>query len=180
MYTLRVGRRQGLHLLTALGRGPGPSRCGSSLESRRPVAGDSPDCFVPASQGWSSAYSIESVIMQISATLVKGKARVQFGANKVRSRGQTQLGPRAGQGCPLSGTRGRGRWAGGIGRAGLGHPQRERRAGTGEGRLWDCPRGTRDGQVGRASYADSTASGARTPGGLGSRRGTVRPPAAMA
>lgn len=38
-------------------------------------------CFVP--QGWSSAYSIESVIMQISATLVKGKARVQFGANKV-------------------------------------------------------------------------------------------------
>lgn len=35
-------------------------------------------------QGWSSAYSIESVIMQISATLVKGKARVQFGANKVR------------------------------------------------------------------------------------------------
>lgn len=33
-------------------------------------------------QGWSSAYSIESVIMQICATLVKGKARVQFGANK--------------------------------------------------------------------------------------------------
>ncbi|ETE61058.1 Ubiquitin-conjugating enzyme E2 Q1, partial [Ophiophagus hannah] len=32
--------------------------------------------------GWSSAYSVESVIMQISATLVKGKARVQFGANK--------------------------------------------------------------------------------------------------
>uniref|UniRef100_A0A8B9JKM9 Ubiquitin-conjugating enzyme E2Q family member 2 n=1 Tax=Astyanax mexicanus TaxID=7994 RepID=A0A8B9JKM9_ASTMX len=32
--------------------------------------------------GWSSAYSIESVIMQINATLVKGKARVQFGANK--------------------------------------------------------------------------------------------------
>lgn len=38
-------------------------------------------CF----QGWSSAYSIESVIMQINATLVKGKARVQFGANKVTS-----------------------------------------------------------------------------------------------
>lgn len=35
-------------------------------------------------QGWSSAYSIESVIMQINATLVKGKARVQFGANKVK------------------------------------------------------------------------------------------------
>uniref|UniRef100_A0A8C9Q0X0 UBC core domain-containing protein n=1 Tax=Spermophilus dauricus TaxID=99837 RepID=A0A8C9Q0X0_SPEDA len=33
-------------------------------------------------QGWSSAYCIESVIMQISATLVKGKVRVQFGANK--------------------------------------------------------------------------------------------------
>uniref|UniRef100_A0A3B3ZUL5 E2 ubiquitin-conjugating enzyme n=1 Tax=Periophthalmus magnuspinnatus TaxID=409849 RepID=A0A3B3ZUL5_9GOBI len=33
-------------------------------------------------QGWSSAYSIESVIMQINATLVKGKARVQFGANR--------------------------------------------------------------------------------------------------
>lgn len=53
-------------------------------------------------QGWSSAYSIESVIMQISATLVKGKARVQFGANKVRtlglwgakySLGPSQLGP---------------------------------------------------------------------------------------
>lgn len=36
-------------------------------------------------QGWSSAYSIESVIMQINATLVKGKARVQFGANKVNT-----------------------------------------------------------------------------------------------
>eukprot|EP00794_Sanderia_malayensis_P009965 gene9965-10987_t len=29
-------------------------------------------------QGWSSAYSIEAVIMQISATLVKGKARICF------------------------------------------------------------------------------------------------------
>lgn len=29
-------------------------------------------------QGWSSAYSIEALIMQISATLVKGKARVDF------------------------------------------------------------------------------------------------------
>ncbi|XP_064608560.1 ubiquitin-conjugating enzyme E2 Q1-like [Liolophura sinensis] len=36
-------------------------------------------------QGWSSAYSIESVILQISATLVKGKARIQFGASKVSS-----------------------------------------------------------------------------------------------
>ncbi|XP_077989601.1 ubiquitin-conjugating enzyme E2 Q1-like [Glandiceps talaboti] len=33
-------------------------------------------------QGWSSAYTIEAVIMQISATLVKGKARIQFGASK--------------------------------------------------------------------------------------------------
>lgn len=29
-------------------------------------------------QGWSSAYSVESVILQIAATLVKGKARIQF------------------------------------------------------------------------------------------------------
>jgi len=29
-------------------------------------------------QGWSSAYSIESLILQISATLVKGKARISF------------------------------------------------------------------------------------------------------
>ena len=34
-------------------------------------------------QGWSSAYNIESIILQISATLVKGKARIQFGAAKV-------------------------------------------------------------------------------------------------
>ncbi|XP_070175552.1 ubiquitin-conjugating enzyme E2 Q1-like isoform X2 [Littorina saxatilis] len=33
-------------------------------------------------QGWTSAYSIESVVHQISATLVKGKARIQFGATK--------------------------------------------------------------------------------------------------
>jgi len=33
-------------------------------------------------QGWSSAYTIEAVIMQISATLVKGKARVRFDAPK--------------------------------------------------------------------------------------------------
>lgn len=33
-------------------------------------------------QGWSSAYSMESVIYQIAATLVKGKARIQFGASK--------------------------------------------------------------------------------------------------
>lgn len=33
------------------------------------------------SQGWSSAYSIESVIVQISATLVKGKARINFKEN---------------------------------------------------------------------------------------------------
>ncbi|XP_029173843.1 ubiquitin-conjugating enzyme E2 Q2 [Nylanderia fulva] len=44
-------------------------------------------------QGWSSAYTVEAVIMQISATLVKGKARIQFqgsgGAGKVCS-GQGQ------------------------------------------------------------------------------------------
>lgn len=34
-------------------------------------------------QGWSSAYTVEAVIMQIAATLVKGKARIQFGAAKV-------------------------------------------------------------------------------------------------
>ncbi|KAK3098899.1 hypothetical protein FSP39_024125 [Pinctada imbricata] len=34
-------------------------------------------------QGWTSAYGMESVILQISATLVKGKARIQFGASKV-------------------------------------------------------------------------------------------------
>ncbi|CAH1796802.1 unnamed protein product [Owenia fusiformis] len=33
-------------------------------------------------QGWSSAYSVESVILQITATLVKGKARITFGATK--------------------------------------------------------------------------------------------------
>lgn len=30
-------------------------------------------------QGWSSAYTVEAVIMQIAATLVKGKARILFG-----------------------------------------------------------------------------------------------------
>jgi len=34
--------------------------------------------------GWSSAYSLESLVLQIAATLVKGKARIQFGASKVR------------------------------------------------------------------------------------------------
>ncbi|CAI5437415.1 unnamed protein product [Caenorhabditis angaria] len=33
-------------------------------------------------QGWSSAYSIESVILQIAATLVKGKARISFDTSK--------------------------------------------------------------------------------------------------
>ena len=35
-------------------------------------------------QGWSSAYSLEAVILQIAATLVKGKARIQFGTSNVR------------------------------------------------------------------------------------------------
>lgn len=34
-------------------------------------------------QGWSSAYTIEAVIIQIAATLVKGKARIQFGTQKL-------------------------------------------------------------------------------------------------
>ncbi|XP_060524856.1 ubiquitin-conjugating enzyme E2 Q1 [Cylas formicarius] len=42
-------------------------------------------------QGWSSAYTVEAVIMQISATLVKGKARIQFGPQKVCSQGQYSL-----------------------------------------------------------------------------------------
>ncbi|XP_066152689.1 ubiquitin-conjugating enzyme E2 Q2 [Euwallacea fornicatus] len=42
-------------------------------------------------QGWSSAYTVEAVIMQISATLVKGKARIQFGPPKVCSQGQYSL-----------------------------------------------------------------------------------------
>ena len=37
-------------------------------------------------QGWSSAYSLESVILQIAATLVKGKARIQFSSSKVRDK----------------------------------------------------------------------------------------------
>jgi ubiquitin-conjugating enzyme E2 Q len=35
-------------------------------------------------QGWSSAYTMEAVVMQISATLVKGKARIAFTQTKVR------------------------------------------------------------------------------------------------
>ncbi|XP_041981063.1 ubiquitin-conjugating enzyme E2 Q2 [Aricia agestis] len=42
-------------------------------------------------QGWSSAYTVEAVIMQIAATLVKGKARIQFGATKVVSQAQYSL-----------------------------------------------------------------------------------------
>nr|CAG4648007.1 EOG090X0867 [Moina brachiata] len=33
-------------------------------------------------QGWSSAYTMEALILQIAATLVKGKARIQFTATK--------------------------------------------------------------------------------------------------
>eukprot|EP00099_Drosophila_melanogaster_P010511 NP_001284819.1 uncharacterized protein Dmel_CG2924, isoform E [Drosophila melanogaster] len=42
-------------------------------------------------QGWSSAYTVEAVIMQIAATLVKGKARIQFGATKALTQGQYSL-----------------------------------------------------------------------------------------
>lgn len=34
-------------------------------------------------QGWSSAYSLENVIMQISSTFITGKARVDFEGTKV-------------------------------------------------------------------------------------------------
>ena len=34
-------------------------------------------------QGWSSAYSIESLIVQIMATMAKGKARIKFGQSAV-------------------------------------------------------------------------------------------------
>ncbi len=39
-------------------------------------------CFM---QGWSSAYTVEAVIMQIQATLVKGKGRIVFSNVKVRT-----------------------------------------------------------------------------------------------
>ncbi len=42
-------------------------------------------------QGWSSAYTIEAVIMQLSATLVKGKARIKFDAPKVKTKQQQLL-----------------------------------------------------------------------------------------
>lgn len=35
-------------------------------------------------QGWSSAYTVEAIILQIAATLVKGKARIQFSGNKAQ------------------------------------------------------------------------------------------------
>lgn len=40
-------------------------------------------------QGWSSAYCIESVILQIAATLVKGNARIDFN-NKIQSYSMTR------------------------------------------------------------------------------------------
>lgn len=43
-------------------------------------------------QGWSSAYTVEAIILQIAATLVKGKARIQFSGNKVGSSGQGGAG----------------------------------------------------------------------------------------
>lgn len=32
-------------------------------------------------QGWSSAYTVETVIVQVAATIVKGKGRVDFSAS---------------------------------------------------------------------------------------------------
>jgi ubiquitin-conjugating enzyme E2 Q len=42
--------------------------------------------------GWSPAYSIEAVIMQLGATLVKGKAEINFGGTKVSHTTQTTTG----------------------------------------------------------------------------------------
>uniref|UniRef100_A0A8D9BZ76 Ubiquitin-conjugating enzyme E2 Q1 n=1 Tax=Cacopsylla melanoneura TaxID=428564 RepID=A0A8D9BZ76_9HEMI len=42
-------------------------------------------------QGWSSAYTVEALIMQIAATLVKGRARIQFGAQKTVSQNPYSL-----------------------------------------------------------------------------------------
>lgn len=41
-------------------------------------------------QGWTSAYSVESLIMQIAATLVKGKARISFDAKSAYSLAKAQ------------------------------------------------------------------------------------------
>ena len=46
-------------------------------------------------QGWSSAYTIEAVIMQLSATLVKGKARIKFDAPKVSCKNLLDSSPRS-------------------------------------------------------------------------------------
>ncbi|KAL1453694.1 hypothetical protein WDU94_010014 [Cyamophila willieti] len=42
-------------------------------------------------QGWSSAYTVEALIMQIAATLVKGRARIQFGTQKTVSQSTYSL-----------------------------------------------------------------------------------------
>ncbi|XP_033171720.1 ubiquitin-conjugating enzyme E2 Q2-like [Drosophila mauritiana] len=41
--------------------------------------------------GWSSAYTVEAVIVQIAATLVKGKARIQFGDTEAPAQVQYSL-----------------------------------------------------------------------------------------
>ncbi len=40
-------------------------------------------CVCVCVQGWSSAYTVEAVFMQIQATLVKGKARIVFNQARV-------------------------------------------------------------------------------------------------
>ena len=45
-------------------------------------------------QGWSSVYAIESLILQVSATFVKGKGRIQFGQSskvKITTRDRIQI-----------------------------------------------------------------------------------------
>lgn len=44
-------------------------------------------------QGWSSAYTVEAVIMQIAATLVKGKARIVLNSTKVRTLASKPIPP---------------------------------------------------------------------------------------
>ncbi|KAH8039661.1 hypothetical protein HPB51_008254 [Rhipicephalus microplus] len=47
-------------------------------------------------QGWSSAYTVEAIILQIAATLVKGKARIQFSGNKAGSLHRKKTGEHMG------------------------------------------------------------------------------------
>ncbi|KAM7284272.1 hypothetical protein ISCGN_001369 [Ixodes scapularis] len=76
---------------------PSPGNRGGITEHavNRPVEDTSrtrPEPHTCPTQGWSSAYTVEAIILQIAATLVKGKARIQFSGNKVGSGGQAGAG----------------------------------------------------------------------------------------